>query len=216
MHHPTFIVIRKQPFFPWARREEEIYRSLPGPTCAVTSLPLWLHVIECLEMKPRYSITAKPCSQEIRSYVFRNFKLHEVKDEWVLPSEPTSPVGPPPVLPWRKRTANIPQNWTNGFAQRIEYNSSESQYSGIVFLSHIRRFAATLNKTVVRTVNGIAANNDRHAIRYVEVTVNRIQNPTAATAAATRGSVLLCATLFTWSITVALSSSRQGTPKFKF
>ena len=86
-------------------------------------------------------------------------------------------------------------------AENSENNSSESQYSGIVFLSHIRRFAATLYQTVVRTVNGIAANNDRHAIRYVEVTVNRIQNPTAATAAATRGSVpttvLLCATLFT-------------------
>ena len=52
---------------------------------AVTSLPLWFHVMEYLEMKPRYSSATKPCRklrQEIRKVLFRNVnKLHEVEEK---------------------------------------------------------------------------------------------------------------------------------------
>ena len=37
---------------------------LPGPTPSLP-LPLWFHVMECLEMKPRYSSATKPCKKQI-------------------------------------------------------------------------------------------------------------------------------------------------------
>ena len=49
MHHPTFIGNRSSPF-PWARRRNTCKTAW---TNAVTFLPLWFHVMECLETKPR-------------------------------------------------------------------------------------------------------------------------------------------------------------------
>ena len=121
MDHPTFIGIRKQSFFPNGV-ERRRGTSNSAWTNAVTSPPLWFHVMEFLEMKRRCSSTTEPCRKprpEIRTGQFRTFKLHEVKDERCNcrsdtsmhprithpyePNEPTSPVGrwcrPQPVIP---------------------------------------------------------------------------------------------------------------------
>ena len=47
MHHPTFIGNWKQSFFPMIRNTLK-----PALTNAVSSLPLWFHVMECLKLKP--------------------------------------------------------------------------------------------------------------------------------------------------------------------
>ena len=59
MHDPTFCGNLKQSFFPMSA-ESRRNMSKPG-TNAITSLPLYFYLMECLEMQPRYSSTTKPC-----------------------------------------------------------------------------------------------------------------------------------------------------------
>ena len=83
MHHPTFIGNRKQSFSPRSAKRSR-NTSKPVWTNAVTSPPLWFHLTEFLETKPRYRSTTKPCRkprQEIRKVLFRNFKLYKGEDE---------------------------------------------------------------------------------------------------------------------------------------
>ena len=49
---PSNIHRKPQPFFPMSAKRKR-KTSKPTKANAVTSLPLWFHVMECLEMKPR-------------------------------------------------------------------------------------------------------------------------------------------------------------------
>ena len=65
--------------------------SSPSFPCAIRN-PLWFHVIECLEMKPRNYSTTKPCRkpcQEIMKVLFRNWRQAWALQLYDHASEPT-------------------------------------------------------------------------------------------------------------------------------
>ena len=122
MHHPTFIGNRKQSFFPMsAKRRRNI--SKPVWTNAVTSLPLWFHVMQYLEMKPRWysTVLQNLAGSLVTSNVMKdehcNFVrvIHQCIRGSRIPTlsrtRPTSPVGkwsrPQAVLRTIRLTRNV-------------------------------------------------------------------------------------------------------------
>ena len=141
MPHPTFIGNQKKSFFPICATRRRNTSKL-ACTNAITSLPLWFHVMECLEMKSRQHSTTKPCKRILAKKPGKSYsetsKFMKSRMSCVIVrathqcmhpriTHPHYEPNASPVGRWRpasacstiKRTTNRSQTWAKVFKQQI-------------------------------------------------------------------------------------------------